>query len=81
MDSLIDKFEDSLAVAVLFVNPSENIQLDDTFVTHREETVRIPMFSTSLQSGNRIKNISSTTSSDVECQFMLVSQGNGSCKQ
>jgi len=63
-------------VAVLLINPSENVRLDDTFVTHQEEIVRIPMFSTSLQTGNQIESIitSKSKTADVKCEFMLVSQ-------
>ena len=78
MDSLIQQYEDSLAVvAVLFVNPSENIQLDDTFITHQGEIVQIPMFSTSLEVGKQIESIASKceiSDVDVKCEFMLKSQ-------
>ena len=78
MDSLIAQFEDSPAVvAVLFVNPSENIPLDNTFITHQGEIVQIPMFSTSLEVGKQIESIVSKceiSHDDVKCEFMLKSQ-------
>ena len=79
MDSLIQQYEDSspAVVAVLFVNPSENIRLDDTFITHRGESVQIPMFSTSLEVGKQIESIASKceiSDVNVKCEFMLKSQ-------
>ena len=78
MDSLIQQYEDSPAVvAVIFINPSENIQLDDTFITHQGEIVQIPMFSTSLEVGKQIESIASKceiSDVDVKCEFILKSQ-------
>ena len=78
MDSLIQQYEDSPAVvAVLFVNPSENIRLGDTFITHQGEIVHVPMFSTSLEVGKQIESIASKceiSDVDVKCEFMLKSQ-------
>ena len=78
----ISTFEEiSSTVAVLLINPSENLTLDDHFVKQlpADFQISIPVYCTSSENGHHIANY--TSESYYDCCFMLYEQHNKSSKR
>ena len=71
----------SSTVAVLLINPSESLKLDDYFVKQlpADFQISIPVYCTSSKNGQDIANY--TVESYCDCRFMLYEQHNISSKK
>ena len=82
-ENLLNAFEEitNYAVAVLLINPSENITLDDHFIKQfpTDFQISIPVYCTSFKNGHHIANYTSKSSCD--CRFMFYEQHNKSSKK